>query len=117
MMAPRTALASRSSANSGASPGEKAVEIGQHHAVPRRAVGRQEAVERLQIDLVVGNRMSQGLGAHRGLANRCDAAKPRSGRLPARSTPLPRQQLGDAPHRMIGKPGCPGVIVTIARQS
>jgi hypothetical protein len=43
--------------------------------------------------------------------------KPQSGRLSARSTPLPRQQLGDAPHRMIGKTGCPGVIVTIARQS
>ena len=27
------------------------------------------------------------------------AAKPRSGRLPARSTPLPRQQIGDPPRR------------------
>src|SRR6266478_3008614 len=33
------------------------------------------------------------------------AAKARSGRVPARSTPLPRQQLGEAPHRMIGKVG------------
>src|SRR5262249_40109404 len=33
------------------------------------------------------------------------AAKSRSGRLAARSTPLPRQQLADAPHRMIGKAG------------
>jgi len=51
-------------------PGEKAVEIGQHHAVRRRAVGHQEVVEGLQIDLLDGNRMSQGLRAHRGLANR-----------------------------------------------
>jgi hypothetical protein len=50
-------------------PGEKAVEIGQHHAVRWRAIGHQEAVERLQIDLVE-NRMRQCLGAHGGLASR-----------------------------------------------
>src|SRR5262245_2954128 len=33
------------------------------------------------------------------------AAKSWSGRLPARSTPSLRQQLADAPHRMIGKTG------------
>jgi hypothetical protein len=73
MMAPRMTLASFSSAKSGASPhqtsgshsvarqhqfrpdrnpGEEAVEIGQRHAVWRRAVGHQEAVKHFQIDLV-----------------------------------------------------------------
>ena len=50
-------------------PVRKAVEIGQHHAVWRRAVGHQKAVKALPcIDLGRGgNRISQRLGAHGGL--------------------------------------------------
>jgi hypothetical protein len=74
MTAPRTALASLSSANSGASPRQTSGShsLGSTSSGPTAMVGHQEAVERLQIDLLDGNRMSQGLGAHRGLANRCN---------------------------------------------